>query len=283
MTYGQPVPQPRPAGGPLAALSAPAFAAADKLRIVGGILGGTGILLIIFSCLSWISSEESAMGMTVKVAVSGLGGTSVDYSGPGADQIPDSVKNPDDPGFSSPGAWTIAFGVLLLLVAVPLLIRMYQGFAALAAAALGFATFITATVFFGAPAWAFSGESQDLGSESRAYGLWLVFVLGFVALGAGAVALLMVLMPAKFGASAPVGFAPGQYGQPHPGQQYGQPQPGQQYGQPQPGQQYGQPQPGQQYGQPQPGQQYGQPQPGQQYGQPQPGQQYPPQGGYPQQ
>lgn len=264
MTYGQQFP-PQPAkAGPLAALAAPVTFMADKLRIIGTAIGAAGLFLIVFSCLTWISSSEDGTSMTI----SGLGSVSIDASGPMGAWM-SGMESEISKEMSAPGVWTLIFGILLIGAAVPLIIQKFQGYAALAAALLGFITFVTAVTFFGAPVWALTGESNDLDGASRGYGLWVVLLVSVVALAAGIVALLMVVMPGKFGTPTPPASA--QFGQGAPPQQYGVPQ---QFGVQQP--QYGQQQPGYM-----PPQQYGaqQPYPPQQ----QSGgwQQYPPQQGFP--
>lgn len=279
---GGPAPAGGPAGNPVASrLLAPVSSDPATGRILGGVLAVLGVLLVIFSCLTWASASEEfdefGVSGSVSVAVSGLGGVSIDQEVDTSGLAPELADLIDESDLSeeaniaeaeedtkAPGGWTIAFGALLIIAAVPLLLGRFAGIGAVIAGLVALASLIASAVFAADPAAAVIDGSvlsdDDVETFGVGYGLWIVLFASVVAVLVAGFAIFRAVtataQPAAVG-----GFgAPGQpYGQP---QQFGQ-QP-QQFGQPQqPG--YGQ-QPQQQYGQPQqPG--YGQ-QPPQQFGQP---------------
>lgn len=292
MTYGPPNPQypagpnpqqpgwsPQPAQQPatniLSRITAPVVAA-DRLFQAGIGLAVGGVLLIVFSCLSWVSSESGG----ISASITGIGTVSFDAPGESEDLIARNTEATEEL-LNAPGIWTIIFGVLILGAGVVLIVRRFQGIAAVAGAVLGVIALITALVFFADPGNALLdsslGDSSMSDDESRGYGLWLVLIGALVSAVVGAYALALVLIPEKLGAAgAPVGFAPQQPGGFAPGTaNYGQ-QPAQpNYGQQPPaapnyGQQQGQPQGGFPPVPPQgaPGQQYPGQQPPQGYGPP---------------
>ena len=321
MTYGPPNPQypagpnpqqpgPPPFGvapvkaSPVQAILAPTAAPNQKSLIVGAAAAVIGLLLVVFSFLTWASisvNQSNSLGgesMTVKIemSISGLGDADVstDVDLPGS--LPDSVKdeilksaptadelNSDEDGPGKPGVWMIVFGVLLIAGGVLVVIRKFPGIGAVIAAVAGVAATITAIVFVADPIGAFGGTMNDTpagaGVDSGAsYGLWLTLLASLAALAVGALAVLLTVVPEKFGGSragamfagpAAPGGAPGfaQAGPAQPGPvppgapNLGQPNYGQQLGQPQGGFPPVPPQgaPGQQYPGQQPPQGYGPP------------------------
>ncbi|GEE01233.1 hypothetical protein nbrc107696_16790 [Gordonia spumicola] len=232
MTYGQPagaypyqppqMPMAQPGRGRF--VVAPYALHPRKLFVVGIVLAVASLVLVVFSTLSWAVVEEDlrSTDVTVSQSFSGLGGVSVDVSGDSdgsisASDIRKSERN-SEKKTDAPGAWTLTFGVLLGVSAVTLLIRRYQGFGAVAAALLGLATFITATVFFADPGEAVASRWIDAADYtddmSRGYGIWLVFFAGLVVLLAGVAALALALFPEKFRPEQPranVGYGQPQY------------------------------------------------------------------------
>ena len=291
---GQPYPQgapgcgaPQRAQSPLVAnLKAPSAAAGDKLFIVGIVVAVLGLIVVVFSCLSWLSVSEPHSDDVIRV--SGLGSVSLDLPDQDwSDEVMDEFESNMEDETSASGGWTLAFGILAILSAVPLLIRKFQSAGAIGATAFGFAASICAIVFVASDGKGVldvrGASAKDLESVHTGYGLWIVLVGSILLLLAGVFALALALLPEKFGATPVPAYGAG-YGAPQTG--YGQPQ-GTGYGQPQ-NYGYGDPQQpgygtgGQQGGQP------GYPQPGgsvpgqpNQYGQTQYNQ-YPGQGGNPQ-
>lgn len=297
---GQPYPQGAPGYGapqrpqsPLVAnLKAPSAAAGDKLFIVGIVVAVLGLIVVVFSCLSWLSVDDD--DSPVGISVSGLGGVSLDFD---SSKVPSEYRDGAQESFDdgkaeteerleedteAGGGWTLAFGILAILSAVPLIIRKFQSFGAIAVTAFGLAATICAIVFVASDGRGVVDKAElsddDIEAISTGYGLWIVLVGSILLLLAGVFALALALLPEKFGATPAPAYGAG-YGAPQTG--YGQPQ-GTGYGQPQ-NYGYGDPQQpgygtgGQLGGQP------GYPQPGQpnQYGQTQYNQ-YPGQGGTPQ-
>ncbi|SEB79982.1 hypothetical protein SAMN04488550_0818 [Gordonia malaquae] len=251
--YGQPVgaypyPPRRPGRGSL--LTASTAQHPQKLFIVGIVLAVVSVVMVVFSCLSWTVSEVElkSADVTVSTSHSGLGGISKSVSGDDTDYFSRrdlrDAEREQEQDTDAPGAWTIVFGIVLGLAATALVARRFQPMAAFVAVLVGFASFITATVFFSDPvsavfeSWV---DTSDAGAYfDRAYGIWFVFLGSIVALLAGVAALALVLLPEKFRPEAPRGFhgpLPTQFGMqqpfptaPHPAQRY---QPGgpPQYGQ----------------------------------------------------
>ncbi|MGW0037964.1 hypothetical protein [Gordonia sp. NPDC003376] len=289
--------------------------------IAGVVLALLGVILVIFSCVTWasVSQSETLPGglgtVTSSVTVSGLGSVDAEVTGlpqgiPGLDKdaLDEAASSGD--GTSAPGGWTIAFGILLVLAAVPLLLRRFASWAAVAASVIGVATLIATIVFLADPAAAVSDGDPGEGSDQvgAGYGLWIVFLASLAAFAVAVATAALQLLPggttpgataagvtpfgapgSGYGSQPGFGSQPGYAGGPgygsQPGSGYPQ-QPGygtapagdqQPYGQAAPGQ--WQPGYGQQPGQPGYGQQPGQPGYGQQPGQPGYGQQ-PGQSGY---
>ncbi|WLP89675.1 hypothetical protein [Gordonia sp. NB41Y] len=312
--YGTPGPGApvTPSGGSvMSRLGADRPSRPQQTMIAGGVLALLGVILVIFSCVTWASVSQSqtipgGLGtITSSVTVSGLGSVDAEVSGlpqgiPGLDQDALDAAAAGDDGTSAPGGWTIAFGILLVLAAVPLILRRFASWAAIAATVIGFATLIATIVFLADPAAAVSDGDPGAGSDQvgAGYGLWIVFLASLAAFAVAAATVVLQLLPggtppgataagvtpfgapgAGYGSQPGFGSRPGYAGGPRYGSQPGggyPQQPGygtspagdqQPYGQASPGQWqpgYGQ-QPGQPgYGQPGYGQQPGQPG----YGQP---------------
>ncbi|SEE56603.1 hypothetical protein SAMN04488550_4553 [Gordonia malaquae] len=209
--YGQPVgaypyPPRRPGRGSL--LTASTAQHPQKLFIVGIVLAVVSVVMVVFSCLSWTVSEVElkSADVTVSTSHSGLGGISKSVSGDDTDYFSRrdlrDAEREQEQDTDAPGAWTIVFGIVLGLAATALVARRFQPMAAFVAVLVGFASFITATVFFSDPvsavfeSWV---DTSDAGAYfDRAYGIWFVFLGSIVALLAGVAALALVLLPEKF-------------------------------------------------------------------------------------
>ncbi|WP_341267901.1 hypothetical protein [Gordonia malaquae] len=325
MTYGPPNPQypsgpnpqqpgPPPFGAAPAkasaaqAILAPTAAPNQKSLIVGAVAAVIGLLLVVFSFLTWasISVDQStslggdSMSVKIEMSISGLGNADVstDVNLPGS--LPDSVKdeilrsaptadelNSDEDGPGKPGVWMIVFGVVLIVGGVLIVVRKFPGIGAVVATVAGVAATITAIVFVADPIGAFGGTMKDTpagaGVDSGAsYGLWLTLLASLAALAVGGLAVLMTIAPEKIGGSRAGGLptgnavpgAPG-FAQPGPAQPGSVPPAAPNYGQ-QPAQPNYEQQPGQPQGgfppvppQGAPGQQYPGQQPPQGYGPPQ--------------
>ena len=235
MSYGPPN-QPPPNIGPpsfgpapkpslQSRLLAPTAAPNKKTLMVG--LGAVvvGVLLIVFSFLTWLSLSATIsepipgageMKVNVEMSVTGVGVDSSDVDISMPDGVPDglideSQIDPDQSGGDGPGSpaiWTIVFGVLLIVGGALIAVRRFPGIGAIIVAVAGLATTIATIVFVADPLGAFGGDMGDVDSSdaSAGYGLWLTLVLSLIALAVGAAAVLGTLFPEKLGGpKSPVG------------------------------------------------------------------------------
>ncbi|MFT4127457.1 MAG: hypothetical protein QM662_14660 [Gordonia sp. (in: high G+C Gram-positive bacteria)] len=159
-----------------------------------------GFLLIVFSCLSWISVDDD----DATASVSGLGSASVSLEETSAitdvDRQEKIVEREIENDTSAPGGATLAMGVILMVGGVALVVGYYPVPVALVAFVFGIVTLSLASVSFAdaeeAVGWPPASEHV---ATSTGYGLWIVFFAGltvfFVTLGAAAYAL--------FGKAAP--------------------------------------------------------------------------------
>lgn len=185
--------------------------------ILGGVLAFLGVLLVIFSCLSWATADSETPSVDVSVSVSGLGSASVS----GDDVESGSVKDYEkeiEKDTSAPGVWTLIFGLLLIGSAVPFFIRKYAPWGVIAAVLVGFAVMVTASVFFSDPGGAVSENGSDGDNISAGYGLWIVFFAALIAFFVAVAALVLLLIPqqprrAVYG-GYPGGYQGGNYQQP---------------------------------------------------------------------
>ncbi len=193
MAYGQPAPTNR-----IDLIKASTSEHAARLRTVGFGVGGAGLVMAVSSCLSWVSdSDESG-----DYSITGLG--SVSMSAKDESFMSNSAMEKFLEAFTSaPGGWTLAFGIVLLLAGACLVLGRFQALAAAVAGVVGLAAFVAAVVFVVDPTSAIvdipDGEaSNDGGSFTRGYGLWLVVVSAVVALGAGGFAAALAVFPERF-------------------------------------------------------------------------------------
>ncbi|MDL9937911.1 hypothetical protein QSJ18_14250 [Gordonia sp. ABSL1-1] len=170
--------------------------AQKQFTVVGAVLAFLGVLLVIFSTLSWASADYEVHsfagqgGGSASVSVSGLGSVSTE----GIDVDTDSVEE----GTSAPGVWTIIFGLLLIGASLPLLIgslKKYFPWGLVASVLVGFALLITASVFFADPAGAVGDSSGDTEGVGAGYGLWIVFLASLAAFVTAVGGLFLLLRP----------------------------------------------------------------------------------------
>lgn len=193
--------------------------------ILGGVLAFLGVLLVIFSCLSWATaSDEGGTGdYTVKssVSITGLGSVSLDVDSSFTDS--GDVRKTErgiEKDTSAPGVWTLIFGLLLIGSAVPFFFRKITPWGVVAAVLVGFAVMVTASVFFADPVSAVAdsdveGDTSDWGAG---YGLWIVFFAALIAFFVAVAALVLLLIPQQLRRAVyggyPGGYQGGNYQQP---------------------------------------------------------------------
>ena len=177
--------------------------------------------------------------------ITGLGSVSLDVDADGVDTDNDRVKDQEkeiEKETSTPGVWTLIFGILLIASAVVFFFPKIAQWGVVASVLIGFALMVMASVFFADPVSAVAdsdveGNTDDWGAG---YGLWIVFFAALIAFFVAVAALVMLLLPQKpkptayggwpqQGGYQPGGYAAGGYqnggmpqtGYPTGGQGYG--------------------------------------------------------------
>lgn len=166
---------------------------AGNLNLLGGVILLAGLVLIIFSCFSWlnISGEESdaTSAVAMEMTVSGLGSETVAIGEETIDldafyeEV--GVAEGQDSDTGMPGAWTIAFGVVLVIAGLIMAAGMYGTIATGVALLASLAALIATIVFVSVPAWSLNvdvdGASAAGLDVSTGWSLWLTFVGAIVA------------------------------------------------------------------------------------------------------
>lgn len=166
---------------------------ASKFTIIGAVLAFLGLLLIVFSFLSWVSEDGDGGG-----SISGFGSVSLDAGG-GIDKSQvDEIEKELEKETSAPGVWTLIFGVLLIGASIPLIVRKFVQWGVLASVLIGLAVLITASVFFASPvASVVDADGIDESESSAGYGLWIVFIAALLAFFVAVGALVLLSLPQK--------------------------------------------------------------------------------------
>lgn len=176
---------------------------ASKFTIIGAVLAFLGLLLIVFSFLTWVTNETSEGDIKISSSISGFGSVSFDVSGTGSGELADIAKKQEDKAeedTSAPGVVTLIFGVLLIGSSALLFVRKLIPWGALASTVIGLAVFITAIVYISDPVGAvWSGAKEDgPGDDSgTGYGLWIVFIAALLAFFVAVGALVLLFLPQK--------------------------------------------------------------------------------------
>lgn len=183
-------------------------------RIAGAVLAVCGVLMIVFSTLAWATDttdfEFVGFPATAVTTVSGLGEVSVDVVIDQSavpeefhSQFADIERQSEtqtvavmEGHTSALGGWTIAFGAVLILAAIPLLFARFTAIGAVVGGAAASAGIVTAGIVAAAPAQRLleidallatdpsSGGTTlaDFAGYTAGYGLWVVLAAAVPAL-----------------------------------------------------------------------------------------------------
>jgi len=176
-------------------IAGPASDEVSRIRFLGVLMALAGALAVIFSTLKWLTIEN--LDNTAWLSISGMGGLSSSGMRRDASQLglaQDVVENHT----AMPGIWTLIFGALLLVSAIPLILRRNQAVAALAGLAFSLASTIACFVFIASPGNGVLDSEYDdklqavagvTASISMGYGLATVLIVSIAGIAFSGLAL----------------------------------------------------------------------------------------------
>jgi len=168
----------------------------DRLRWLGALMALAGAFGVIFSCLNWLTvrpvNNDGAW-----VSLTGLGSVASSGLPRELNDFADIKTVMADHGTAG-GAWTLAFGALLLISSIPLLMRRNQVSGAAAGLIFSLASTITCFVYLDSPANGVLDSDATKGLEraagvaadlSTGYGLWTVLIVSIIGIATSGFAL----------------------------------------------------------------------------------------------
>lgn len=186
----------------LAALKAPSATRGRPLFVAGAVIALLGLAVVVFSCLAWVTISLPKRAVD-SFTVSGLGSVSLDSGGQVWEEAQRAQMESHLEDLTvAAGGWTLVFGVLAILGAVPLLRRRAQGLGALGAFAAGAAATISAGVAVTTSGAGVIDPGAFGGSfhASSDFGLWGVLSGSIALVIVGACAAALAVIPGRRGA-----------------------------------------------------------------------------------